>query len=174
MVHAGVHHLANERSGLARARAHDSVRRETSLAHDVQFQRRCNFDAAPGCSQSGAQLWNRVRFYRVEHLRALRKQLEERLSLTLSLVEVVDVKRRAVSLQEFAAETTCDHGPPLNASRRAFPERIAGLRRDPLFPDWRSHGMPPPGRTSEAPCDEAFQRESVRSAHLMRAGLGPR
>src|SRR5215217_8430212 len=107
MVHAGIQHLANEQSSLARPRAHYSVRRETSVAHDVQFQQRCNFDTAPGCSQSGAQFWNRVRFYRVENLRALRKQFEERLSLTLSLVEIVDVKRRAVSLQEFAAETTC-------------------------------------------------------------------
>src|SRR4030095_15691457 len=101
MVHAGIQHLANERSSLTWARAHDLLRRETGFAHDVQFQRRCNFDPAAGCFQSGAQLWKRVRFYRVEPLPAPGKQLEERLSLTLTLVEVEDVKRRAVSLEQF-------------------------------------------------------------------------
>src|SRR5437867_8152850 len=109
MVHADMQHLADERSSLARARAHDSVRRESSFAHDVQFHRRCNFDAAVSRSQSGAHLWKRIRFYRVEHLCAFRKQLKECPSLTLGLVEIVDVERRAVSLEQFPAKTMCDH-----------------------------------------------------------------
>src|SRR6266704_1944947 len=109
MVHADMQHLANERSSLARARAHDSVRRETRFAHNLQFQQRCDFDATAGCSQSRAQLWKRIRLYRVEHLCAFRKQLKECPSLTLGLVEIVDVERRAVSLEQFSAKTMCDH-----------------------------------------------------------------
>src|SRR6266446_2712559 len=174
MSHAGKQHLANERSSLARPRTKDLIRRETSFEHNLQFQRRRNFDAAAGCFQSGAQLWNRVRLHRVQQLRGLRKQFEERLSLTLGLVEIVDVEGRAVSLEEFLAETTCDHDvPPLKTRRRAFPETTGEQGRDPPFLHWRSRRMPPSARTSEAPCDAAWQAENVRSVHRMRAEFGP-
>src|SRR5713226_10296273 len=91
----------------------------------------------------------------------------------LGLVEIVDVEGRAVSLEEFPAETMCDHGPPLKTRRRALPEITGGLGRDPPFLHCRSRGMPPSGRTSEAPCDEASQRENDRSVHRMRAEFGP-
>src|SRR5678815_4321521 len=104
MSHAGLQHLANERSSLTRPGAEDLIRRETSFEHNLQFQWRCNFDAAAGCSQSGAHLWNRVRLHRVEHLRGLRKQFVERLCLTLGLVEIVDVE--AVSYTHLTLPTS--------------------------------------------------------------------
>src|SRR6188472_1079235 len=117
MSHAGLQHLANERGSFTRPGAKDLIRRETRFQDNTELQGRCDFDAAARCSQSRAHLWNRVRLDRVQYLRGLRKQFEERLGLTLGLVEIVDVEGRAISLEKFSSESRCDHDfPPLRAA----------------------------------------------------------
>src|SRR5439155_26941489 len=101
----------------------------------------------------------------IEQLRALRKQLQERLSSALGLFEIVDIKWRAVALQQLAAEVTVDHGPQRKRSGQAFREPACELVSDRSFLHCPSQEMPPCAQTTSAPCDGAWQAENDRSMH---------
>src|SRR5437762_13974976 len=109
MSHASKQHFADHPSSLARAGAKNLIRCEARFEYNLQFQRRCNLHSTTGRLQSSTHLRNRVRLDRVQDLCRLRKEVEERLSLTLGFVEIVDIQRRAVSLEKFPTKTTCNH-----------------------------------------------------------------
>src|SRR5207237_10713918 len=91
--HASEHHFADQPSSLARTGEKNFIRCEARFEYNLQFQRRCDLHSTTGRLQSSTHLRNRVRLDRVQHLRRLRKEVEERLSLTLGFVEIVDIER---------------------------------------------------------------------------------
>src|SRR6266852_2020236 len=110
MSHAGKQCFANNRGRLTWPGAKDFARHECRFQRDLQFRSRCDFGSATSRLQSRAKVCNGVRLYGIEQLRALWKQLQERLSSALGLFQIIDIKWRAVALQQLAAEVTVHHG----------------------------------------------------------------
>src|SRR5262249_49525379 len=107
-----------------------------------------------------------------QQLRALRKQLTERLSAPLGFFQIIDIKWRAVALQQLAAKAMVDHGYRKKTSGQTFRELVRESLRDRPFLHCPSQEMPGSVRTTAAPFDAAWQAESDRSMPQARSGFG--